>query len=253
VTLAMQVELADRILAAEARLSRRLARLRFAPPVAHVYDPLRHARAPHEAYVRRYAHAPLRVLYLGMNPGPFGMLQTGVPFGEVAAVREWLGIEAPVARPRREHPRRPIEGFACTRSEVSGRRLWGAIAARHGTPERFFRDAFIANYCPLVFLEASGRNRTPAELPAAERAPLFSACDEHLRALVGLFAPRWVVGIGAFAAARARAALAGSGVAIGSIPHPSPASPAANRGWAERAARALEQQGVCRPQRNSGV
>ncbi len=240
------MDLADRILAGEARLSRALAKLRFAAPVTHVYNPLRHACAPHAEYVQRFARAPLRVLYLGMNPGPFGMAQTGVPFGDVASVRDWLGIEAPVGRPRREHPKRPILGFACSRSEVSGTRLWGAIAARHGTPERFFRDAFLGNYCPLVFVEASGRNRTPDQLPAAERAPLFAACDAQLRSLVELVTPRWVVGIGAFATTRARVALAGTGIRIGSVLHPSPASPAANRGWAERAARELTEQGVCR-------
>ena len=35
-----------------------------------------------------------RVVFLGMNPGPFGMAQVGVPFGEVAAVRDWLRIDA---------------------------------------------------------------------------------------------------------------------------------------------------------------
>lgn len=223
--------LAERILAAERRLSRALAALRFGAPVTHVYDPLDYARRPHALYVRRYARAPLEVLYLGMNPGPFGMAQTGVPFGEVAAVRGWLGIEAPVAKPAREHPRRPVDGFACGRREVSGARLWGAIRARHEKPERFFRAAFVANYCPLVFMEASGRNRTPVQLPARESAPLLAACDETLREVVALLRPAWVVGIGRFAEERARAALAGRGVRVGGVLHPSPASPSANRGW----------------------
>ena len=237
--------LADRILASERTLVRELAALRFGAPVTHVYNPLEYARRPHAAYLHRYARSPLAVLYFGMNPGPFGMTQTGVPFGEVAHVRDWLGIEAAVEKPEREHPKRPVEGFACRRSEVSGARLWGAIRAHYEKPERFFRRAFVANYCPLVFMEASGRNRTPDQLPAHEREALFRACDDALRRLVALLRPARVIGIGRFAEARARHALDGTDLPIGAILHPSPASPAANRDWAGEAKRELARLGVC--------
>jgi single-strand selective monofunctional uracil DNA glycosylase len=239
------VTLARRILASERTLLRALAGLRFGAPVTHVYNPLVYAHAPHAAYVERYARAPIRVLFFGMNPGPFGMAQTGVPFGEVAHVKGWLGIEGAVGKPPHEHPKRPVEGFACARSEVSGARLWGAIRAHYEKPERFFRHAFVANYCPLVFMEASGRNRTPDQLPAREREPLYRACDDQLRRLALLLRPAQVVGIGRFAEARARAALAESGLAVGAILHPSPASPAANRDWAGQAKRQLARLGVC--------
>lgn len=239
--------LADRILAAERRLCRQLAPLRFADPVSHVYNPLEYARRPHAAFLRRYARPGVDVLYLGMNPGPYGMAQTGVPFGEVAAVRDWLDIQGPVGQPAPEHPKRPVLGFACTRSEVSGARLWGALAAHYGTPERFFQRGFVGNYCPLVFMEESGRNRTPDKLAAAERSAVYEACDDHLRRLVALLEPRWVVGIGRFAEKRALAALEGVGDAprVGTVLHPSPASPAANKGWAAQATRQLRQLGVC--------
>lgn len=226
------------------RLVADLGELLFGPPVAFVYNPLVYARRPHELYWDRYGHPPKEVLFLGMNPGPFGMAQTGVPFGEVAAVRGWLGIEAPVGRPQREHPARPVEGFSCRRSEVSGRRLWGWARERFGTPEAFFRRFFVANYCPLLFLEEGGRNRTPDKLPPEEAKPLYAACDRALRAVVHCLRPRLVVGVGKFAEDRARAALAGSGVAVGRITHPSPANPAANRGWAERVERELGELGV---------
>jgi single-strand selective monofunctional uracil DNA glycosylase len=225
-------------------LAREVDSLSFAPPVTHVYNPLRYAAPAYREYLRRYAATPKRVVFLGMNPGPWGMAQTGVPFGEVAAVRDWLGISAAIGRPEREHPKRLVEGYACTRSEVSGARLWSAFAERHGTPERFFRERFVANYCPLLFLEESGRNRTPDRLPAEERRALFAACDDHLRALCGALSPEWVIGVGAFAAGRAEEALAGTGVEVGTILHPSPASPAANRGWAEQAGAQLERYGL---------
>ncbi|MDJ0786941.1 MAG: single-stranded DNA-binding protein [Myxococcota bacterium] len=237
--------LADRLLAAERRLCRELDALRFAAPTSHVYNPLVHARRPHAQFLRRYAETTKRVVYLGMNPGPYGMVQTGVPFGEVALVRDWLGIEAPVDRPEPEHPKRPVDGFACTRSEVSGARLWGAIADHFGKPERFFADSFVLNYCPLVFMEESGRNRTPDKLPAAERDPLYAACDRHLARSVALLEPKWVVGVGRFAEQRAREVLGEEGPRIGCVLHPSPASPAANRGWREAAERQLREQGIC--------
>ena len=227
-------------------LSRSLARLDFASPVTHVYDPLSYAWSAHEAYLQRYGAGRKRVVLLGMNPGPFGMAQTGVPFGEVDAVRRWLRIEAPVRRPRREHPKRPVEGFACPRSEVSGRRLWGGIEEHFGTPRGFFSDWFVANYCPLLFLEQSGRNRTPDKLPAREREPLFARCDRHLRRVIEALRPRWVVGVGAFAEGRAREALQGvDGIRFGRILHPSPANPRAQRDWVGQARSALAEQGVC--------
>ncbi len=98
-------------------------KLQFGAPVTHVYNPLAYAWAAHEIYLRRFGGGPKKVVFLGMNPGPFGMVQTGIPFGEIAAVRDWLGISGPVARPAREHPQRPIRGFDCPRSEISGKRL----------------------------------------------------------------------------------------------------------------------------------
>jgi single-strand selective monofunctional uracil DNA glycosylase len=235
---------AEQLVGAAEALRRALARLRFAPPVAHVYDPLGYAHAPFVNYVRRYARGRKEVVLLGMNPGPFGMAQTGVPFGEVSLVRDWLGIESRVGRPPREHPKRPVLGFACPRSEVSGGRLWGWARQRYGAPERFFARFFVANYCPLLFLEATGRNRTPDKLPAAEREPLFRACDTALRRSIEALRPRFVVGVGAFAEARAHQALRDFDVIVGRIPHPSPASPGANRGWAAQAERALAELGI---------
>jgi single-strand selective monofunctional uracil DNA glycosylase len=198
----------------------------------------------HRRLVERYGQGPKRGVFLGMNPGPWGMAQTGVPFGEVAAVRDWLQLTAPIGKPPLEHPKRPVEGLACRRAEVSGKRLWGLMASRFGTAEAFFREHYVINYCPLLFLEASGKNRTPEQLPAAERRAIAEACDAHLRAAVAVLRPEWVVGVGNFAEDRARTALAGLGLQIGKIPHPSPASPAANQGWEPAATRALTDLGV---------
>jgi single-strand selective monofunctional uracil DNA glycosylase len=153
--------------------------LRFGPPVSHVYNPLDYAWAMHAAYIEAYAEPRKRVVFLGMNPGPFGMAQTGVPFGDVVTVRDWMHLSAPIGAPAQQHPKRPVLGLATPRREISGARLWGAVAAHWRTPAAFFREHYIANYCPLLFLEASGRNLTPDKLSVGEKARLFPACDEH--------------------------------------------------------------------------
>jgi single-strand selective monofunctional uracil DNA glycosylase len=226
------------------KLARAVDELQFAEPVHFVYNPLVYARKPHEMYLKRYGSGTKEVVFLGMNPGPFGMAQTGVPFGEVNLVRDWMGIEAPVDKPPAEHPKRPITGFACARSEVSGSRLWGWARDRFGTPERFFERFFVINYCPLVFLEESGRNRTPDKLPVAERKPLQAECDEALSAAIDLLSPERVIGIGVYGRDAAKRALAGTGIEIGCVLHPSPASPKANKGWARQAEQDLKAAGV---------
>lgn len=227
-------------------LSRDVGPLAFVLPVTHVYNPLEYAQASHEEYLKRYGAGRKTVLLLGMNPGPFGMAQTGIPFGEVSSVRDWLMIAAQVGRPEREHPRRPVLGFRCPRSEVSGKRLWGWARERFGGPENFFKEFFVANYCPLLFLEESGRNRTPDQLPAAEQESLFAVCDEALRRMVNLLRPGFVLGVGKFAEGRARKALGDFQGTIGSVPHPSPANPQANRGWARLMDKELARLGITR-------
>ena len=233
----------EALLNAARELSVKVDELHFAPPVSHLYNPLTYAWEPHEIYLRRFGAGPKKVIFLGMNPGPFGMVQCGIPFGEIAAVRDWMGIESAVDQPALENPKRPIEGFACTRSEVSGRRLWSLFQQRFGSAETFFADHFVANYCPLAFFDQA-RNITPDKLPSSESEPLYAACDEHLRKIVLALEPHWVIGIGGFAEARACKALAGMNVRIGKILHPSPASPAANRGWAEAASKQLSGLGL---------
>lgn len=233
------------------RLSARVSRLRFGEPVAFTYNPLGYAREPHEQYLARYGQGPKRFLLLGMNPGPFGMAQTGVPFGDVAMVRDWLGISGKVQRPDPEHPRRPVLGFSCARGEVSGSRLWGWARQRFATPERFFTDFFVVNYCPLVFVEESGKNRTPDRLPPAEREPLLDACDAALREIVALLKVEQVIGVGGFAERRAREVLGPMGVKIVGILHPSPASPLANKDWAGSIEAQLRAAGIPLPESTS--
>ena len=234
------------------RLRDRLEALSFSAPVAYVYDPLVYAWRGAEAYARRFGDGKGRVMFLGMNPGPWGMAQTGVPFGEVHAARDWLGIDVEIGHPAPEHPRYPVRGFSCARSEISGKRLWGLFRERFGTAEAFFRGHYVANWCPLLFLERTrhrgggdgARNLTPDKLRREEREALYAACDDALRESVEILSPSHVVGVGGFAARRAEAALAGRGIPVCRILHPSPASPRSNRDWPGEAARELTALGI---------
>lgn len=225
-------------------LSRGANAIEFSPPVAFVQNPLDYAREVHLEYWKRYGSGPKEAVFVGMNPGPWGMAQTGVPFGEVKAVSGWMELGGRIEKPRREHPRRKVEGFGCPRSEVSGKRLWGWAASRFGSPANFFSRFFVLNYCPLIFMEESGKNITPDKLRPAERARLFPLCDEALRSYVDLLRPKMVIGVGGWAESRAKEALCGLGVEFGRITHPSPANPAANRGWEPLVERELAQLGV---------
>jgi single-strand selective monofunctional uracil DNA glycosylase len=233
------------VLAAARELSRAVDLLRFSAPVAFVYNPLDYAWTAHEQYLRRFATTPKRIVFLGMNPGPFGMAQIGVPFGEVAAVRDWMGIRTEILRPKLEHPKRPVLGFDCLRSEVSGRRLWGLFAQRFGPADIFFREHYVVNYCPLAFLSETGSNLTPDKLPGCETAALYAACDEHLRSVVQALQPEWLIGVGGFAFKRVENLVANfPGFRTAQILHPSPASPAANRDWAGQATAQLVKCGA---------
>ncbi len=225
------------------QLSHAVDGLTFSSPVTHVYNPLNYAWDAHQKYLKFIPTRGTRVLFLGMNPGPWGMAQTGVPFGQVAAVRDWLGINANIQRPTNEHPKRPIEGLACQRSEVSGERLWGLFQDKFNTPQDFFAEHFVTNYCPLVFMEASAKNRTPDKLPTGDKIPLVQACDEHLSQVIKILKPEWLVGVGAFAEECFRR-VANADSKITRILHPSPASPAANRGWAKLATEQLIAAGI---------
>ncbi len=219
-------------------------RLEFTSPVAFVYNPLVYAAEPHARYLARYGGVGREAVFVGMNPGPWGMAQTGVPFGEIDLVRNWLAIEGKVLKPPMEHPGKRIEGFDCHRNEVSGRRLWGLFRELFGTPEKFFERFFVVNYCPLLFLDANGRNITPDKLKASERDPLLEVCNMALRRTVEYMKPEMVIGVGNFAEKQIKNVLVNMSARAGKILHPSPANPSANRGWKETVLVQLREQGI---------
>lgn len=225
-------------------LSEQVSQLSFDLPVTHIYNPLEYAWKAHLTYLKKYAKGKKKVVFLGMNPGPWGMAQTGVPFGEISLVRDWLGIHAKVNKPNIEHPKREILGFNCTRSEVSGQRLWSFLKNEYKTAEVFFKDHYITNYCPLVFMEDSGRNRTPDKLKLEERKILYSYCDTFLTELIKELSPKYLIGVGGFAEKRLKTLFSENDYNIHTILHPSPASPLANKGWDKTVKKQLIEIGI---------
>lgn len=214
----------------------------------YVYNPLNYAWPLHAAYLERYVHPNVKLLFLGMNPGPFGMAQNGIPFGDSVIVKEWLKIEGEVGKPPQEHPKREIQGLECQRREVSGTRLWSLMAEKFETPQNFFKEHAIMNYCPLVFVDggAGGRNIIPEKLPREERLALEAVCDAYLDDIITMINPQTLVGIGQYAKKKLELSKGRLNLeqAVISVLHPSPSSPLANRGWKEQATKELEEAGV---------
>jgi len=198
-------------------------------PVAYVYNPLDYAWEVHNNYLSKFGNLGAKTILLGMNPGPWGMGQTGVPFGDVTKATDYLGLSGKVGSPENLHPKRPVIGLECERGEVSGTRLWGIIEEMFGSAERAHQHFFVVNHCPLLMFDANGSNLTPDKLRGEAATRLLSLCDEHLRQVVSILGAERVIGVGAYAEKQAKKALAGNDVEIDRIPHPSPASPLANR------------------------
>ncbi|KAL0978281.1 hypothetical protein UPYG_G00168360 [Umbra pygmaea] len=237
---------ASRLLQVELELNLHLRRLSFSEPVHYIYNPLEYAWEPHRCFVDTYCRSGQTILFLGMNPGPFGMAQTGVPFGEVNHVRDWLKITGEVGHPASQHPKRLIKGLACNQSEVSGARFWGFFRKLCGEPDMFFRHFFVHNLCPLMFMGTTGKNLTPPELVSGEREALLALCETALCQAVAALGITMVIGIGRVAEQRARRAFSAAGmkVRVEGLMHPSPRNPLANKGWEGVAKAKLEELGI---------
>ena len=192
-----------------------------------IYNPLEYAWAPHEEWIQRFAGNGAKTLLVGMNPG-HGMGNTGVPFGCPEQVRGFLGItDLEVRHPSPAHPKRVVDGLECPKPEVSGRRIWSFLSEHYGTPEAVSQDIYIVNHCPLWMFNDAGQNITPDKLTGSAAERLREICDRHLRTVVTEMGITRVIGVGRYAQRQAAAIF--SEIEVDWVPHPSPASPFANR------------------------
>ena len=137
-----------------------------------------------------------------MNPGPWGMVQTGVPFGEVSLVREWLGIDATIRRPKVLHPDRPVEGFLCQRREVSGSRFLRDYSlgnpttqvteSTHGQKGRFLdlvesADLLASKCSGSLLVEDSPNNRVNVTVSVPSESLVFQSPQEGVKFVASYF------------------------------------------------------------------
>ncbi|XP_041764531.1 single-strand selective monofunctional uracil DNA glycosylase [Anopheles merus] len=231
----------------ERELSAALRQVALPWDVAACYDPIEYAAEIHCAYLQRFLDGPKPILFIGMNPGPWGMCQTGVPFGCVPAVRDWMGLRGTVSKPSPELAARPVEGLACTREEQSGKRWWGLFEELCGTSDRFFRSCFVYNLCPLAFFHQSGRNITPSELKGKAKGEIQSISEAFLAKALALLKPTVVVSVGRYTEDRMKTLTKQNrldpAVVTHCMPHPSPRS-LNNTNWPEKAKSWLTVHGI---------
>lgn len=159
-----------------------------------------------------------------------------------------MKLSGNVGKPENELPARPVEGFECKREEQSGSRWWGLMQKLCGTPEQFFKNCYIYNYCPLAFFDTGGRNITPAEIKGEPREKLQKACTASLKVAIDLFQPEIIVAIGRYAEDRVKELkkqnILNSCVKdTKCIPHPSPRS-LNNTNWPEKAEIWLKEHNI---------
>ena len=270
--------------------------LRRPAGVSHVYNPLRYMWPAHERFLSRHyvtdrasapdgrldfyepagTARPRQYLILGMNPGPHGMVQTGLPFGDVVNAAAMLGyrtgdqVLAPVLDGVELHPGRPVIGLVATRREASGERLWGGLAAIFGGLDQTLAQCFAANYCPLAYFadDAQGTNVTPEDFgkktingkPNPRHDPGYAAeldkiCLPYLVRVARAMRVEVILAVGRYAEAKANIIAALCPEATRRCPspkvvyltHPSPLATRSAGEWATMARHALENVGALPP------
>jgi len=214
---------ADQILAASDRLSERLAAL---PPVGDLValDPTRYCRSAWAAYLQMAARLGC-VLVVGMNPGPHGMAQTGVPFTD-----PWIVDELDLQAPRADVPPADIpavgswrhrshraRGVLGSKREESAKRLWPLlreICAPYAAvgpsadkiaeaTRRVCNEVLLVNALPICWLDPAGKNVSAEQVekraPAQVREGLRDLVNEWLQAVADILRPAAVIGVGRWA------------------------------------------------------
>ncbi|XP_055849953.1 single-strand selective monofunctional uracil DNA glycosylase [Episyrphus balteatus] len=237
----------------ECNLNKELANLKF-PNITHVYNPIEYAFDLHCQYLKKYLNGPKKMLLIGMNPGPNGMAQNGVPFGNTNTVKNLMKIEGQVEQPPSLHPKRPVTGLACKTEEPSGVRIWTLIGKLAGSLEIFSQQCFMHNFCPLAFFDVQGKNITPGELKGDVKAEVRNICLKYLEQEIQLIQPEIIIAIGSYVGdcmkrLAKQSIYIGSNIKILQLAHPSPRS-VNNNNWPEKATEFFESNDLLKVLRN---
>ncbi|XP_054745917.1 single-strand selective monofunctional uracil DNA glycosylase [Anastrepha obliqua] len=207
--------------------------------ITHVYNPVEYASGLHCAYLQKFLDGPKRVMFVGMNPGPNGMGQTGVPFGNILTVRNEMSLSGSVQQPPSVHVKRPVRGFECSIEEPSGVRIWSLFKKlAGGSLNTFGRQCFVHNFCPLIFYDNAGRNITPSELKGDYKEKIGKECLDVLDLELDLVKPEILVAVGLYMYGMVSRSRHAKDLKIYKLPHPSPRS-LNNQNWPEKAEQLL--------------
>ncbi|KAH8271369.1 hypothetical protein KR018_007666 [Drosophila ironensis] len=235
----------------EEDLNKALEELEPASNIACIYNPLVYASRLHGDYLRRYLSGPKKLVLVGMNPGPNGMGQTGIPFGNVRTVKVMMQLSGTVDKPAVEHPKRPVVGLDCHIEEPSGVRLWELFLRLSGNMDTFSQQCFVHNFCPLAFFDEAGRNLTPSELKGTYKTRIRDLCLEALEQQLALLKPTIVVAVGEYVHSVLKRSdyCKSDSISVLRLAHPSPRS-VNNTNWPEKAEAFLVEHDLVRFMRN---
>ncbi|KAI8124664.1 hypothetical protein FF38_10666 [Lucilia cuprina] len=184
----------------ETQLNEKLRNITTPLEISYIYNPVEYAADLHQAYLKKYLKGGKKVLFIGLNPGPNGMGQTGIPFGNITTVRDKMGLNGTVNQPPNIHPKRPVNGLATTIEEPSGKRLWTKFQElSDGSLDIFFEQCFVYNFCPLLFYNSKGDYISPQKLKAPYNRQISNACLHTIEQILELIQPEVIVAIGRYA------------------------------------------------------
>lgn len=239
----------------ECDLNNELNELQFPKNITHIYNPIVYALNLHCQYIKKFLNGKKKVMLIGMNPGPNGMVQNGVPFGNTNTVKNLMKIQGQVDQPPSLNPKRPVTGLSCTTEEPSGVRIWNLLQKLAGSLEVFGEQCFLHNFCPLAFFDEQGKNITPSELKGKIKSTLRDICLKYLEKEIQLIQPEIIIAIGSYVGDSLRklskqSIYVRTNIKILQLAHPSPRS-LNNNNWPEKATEFFESNDLLKYIRNA--
>ncbi|XP_073819638.1 uncharacterized protein isoform X2 [Musca autumnalis] len=214
----------------------------------HTYNPVVHAAEIHCNYLQKYLDSPKRILFVGMNPGRYGALQTGIPFGNITTVKIGMGLKGRITPTPGQRGKIRIRGLEAPEVEhdSSSTRFWRLISELFDGAENYldllFEKCFVHNFCPLVFIDSDGLN---VSLPYIEPNPrLFAECRKTLGKQITLLKPDLIICIGKFVRSMLSKTRQAKGREILMIEHPSYKNYISADKWIEDAKEVFQSNGL---------
>ncbi len=157
-----------------------------------IWNPGLYGETWHARFRRLYRPGQHPLVVFGLNPGPYGMAQTGIPFTDIRRLVSALPDLAAELRGRGERVEPPglappgLRPYLSRSFESSAVRVYRFLKKGWGGAERGWTEVVVANPCTLLFIDpAEGKNRTPADLARAAR--LRGSGRDQVRELVESF------------------------------------------------------------------